>query len=67
MVKPNPVEAKASAASGVTSSNACCQAADACGTTTMSCQCQIVPRLKPTVEGLRRLLPLRHSAFLMPA
>ena len=26
MVKPNPVEAKASAASGVTSSKACCQA-----------------------------------------
>ena len=32
-VKPMRVEAKASAASGVTSSKACCQVADACGTT----------------------------------
>jgi len=42
MPKPKPVEANAGAAPGVTSSNACCQAAETWGVTSVAPQCIVV-------------------------
>ena len=49
-VKPRPVEAKASAASGVTSSKACCQAREMRGLTIMVEICMVVAARTPRVE-----------------
>ena len=48
--KPIPVEAKASAAPGVTSSKACCHAAEICGVTSMPRQRRAVAVRRPRKE-----------------